>query len=61
MQATAKSDSGSMVIADDNQTVVTDENDSEYVGKHRPRRMSLRRSRARVARLTERNEATPAK
>ena len=46
MQATAKTDGTTMVI--------TDDNDSEYVGKHRPHRMSLLHPRVRVGRLSGR-------
>jgi hypothetical protein len=46
MQATAKSGSG--------QTALADDNDSEYVGKHRPHRMALLRPRVRVGQLADR-------
>jgi hypothetical protein len=35
--------------------------DSEYVGKHRPSRLSLRHSRIKVSRLTGRETASQAK
>ncbi len=45
MQATAKT--GTTMV-------ITDDNDSEYVGKHRPHRMSLLHPRGRVGRSSGR-------
>ncbi len=53
MQATAKTDRGSIVIADDSE--------SEYVGKHRPHRMSLLRPRALLGRTADRSQTAAAK
>lgn len=35
--------------------------DSDYVGKHRPHRMSMLRSRVRVSQLAERDSDSPSK
>ncbi len=52
MQASPKTDGGSMVTEDD---------ESEYVGKHRPHRMSLLHPRVRVGRLAGRSQPAAAK
>ena len=49
MQATAKSDSAQSAVADDTE--------SEYVGKHRPHRMSLLRPRGRADRRSDHGDA----
>ena len=53
MQATAKSDTA--------QGTEAERSESEYVGKHRPHRMSLLRPRGRADRRSDREDARTSK
>ena len=58
MQLSAQSE-GSHASSSAGPTEAPDPSESDYVGKHRPHRMSLRRQRGRVGQLGEPAAATP--